>query len=1639
MEREQSPDCLKYLAEGTFLSMQKYLPLLFSIICFSTVLHLYSGASPSIAAPTEMTGVGAWLSSTPYPTSLISDSSDSCVASSGYAYCVGGTTSTGPTNAVNFAPLSSGGVGTWMRTTSYPINITSESCVASSGYIYCIDGDGYSGGTFGIFNSVYYSALSSSGVGPWTGTTSYPISVYGQTCVANSGYVYCFGGISLSCGGLSCNAVYYASLTSNGVGNWMSTTAYPTGIGLAPCVAYSGYVYCVGGEIQTGANSNATYFAPFVPTGVGTWASTTSYPNITAGESCVIDAATIYCVGGIKPGIVPTPPPPPVLYATLSSAGIGPWNPTTHYPTEVDRGFCVDSSGYIFCIGGYARTNDSNPEIPTNAVYYAPITSVSGPPGNPQLSVIGNITVGNGPASFAYDPFNGYLYVTNEGSNNPPVNSISVISSSTNTVVATLPVNGPRALTYDPANHDIYVSNFLADSVAVFSSSDTLVANITGADGPLAYATANNQMYAISNLHNEVWAISSSTNTVVATIPIASFADSVAYDPANNALYVCSLTTGTSSIVSVISANTNTVVADVTVPYGSGDVTYDPSNNDIYVAGAASYANGTETNFVAALSGTTNSLVATIPTALDPGGLTYDPANGNLYVATHLSNVVQVISSSTNTVVANITGVAGSVALAYNPANQDIYAVTGSYNGTQPVGLAVLTSSVTSVALARVSLGFAYAITYDPANADMYVSNPLSDTVVVIRTTPSSVDIVTFTQSGLPSLPVGIPNLPESWSVILNGVQQSMPATTFSITFVEPNGTYSFSILDVLWFSPTPPSGSVVVDGADVTVNVQFTVLTQKIALLPAVDSLVGEKFNYDNRFDVLPLGPLGISGNLWNLSGGFSGSVDMNYDGQLTSTIDVSNTVSGQNSFIGYPEMIYGYSPPNYFRCGDTNCGIYVTTGQTAQFPLPIPVSEFPNLWSTVDYSIGTGGSSSRNLAYDIWITTTHTLPTPNSHTILQPGDVELMIWPDSENGDQPQTTTNQPYTTFNPPTWINGTLQYPQWDVWIGGHNCTAGQPDSCQAPVVVSIALHNPVRHGQLSISIGEEMLGEVIQLATNGALRSNGWSGLSLDNYVVDDIELGSEFALSQGQAMYNWNVNSYCYVIDYPNSQPSSLSSASTYSCAPTIEEVSPPNGPSTGNEVVKITGSGFSQVSSLKFGTTSVNNFAVSGNIITVQSPVGLGTVDVSVTSPSGTSAPVPADRFSFLQCASPTSGTSSCSTDLLGGDASATETLGPVATVSVSLTGSSASDGTSIVIQSSALSSKPVGTGELSIGSLAFFDVKVTGISDGTASICIMSPAVALLLLLPNPTLQYWSGNSWTNATDVVVSPFTFTVCGNVPVSALTGTTVVIGNPPQVSVSTFFTDSSGNSLASDASGSPEVNVVLPNGRVQSTNPGQILVWVNVTNTGFASLQSLKVNETLPVDWELHPAWLPSRGAINVYFEFTNGTRLSITNSIRINVTTGNPQTISLAISNLTISAGVQSLERGESILLSAKISYGLIGASQPLTRYPQVYVGASSDWVWMQPSFNGGEAAATGSGSFTVSVTGTPIAGVVGCPGCILGLKATLFYATVGGLVATIVITSAVLMTRRRGRTRASILSSKPAGVEISYPIFGL
>ncbi len=90
--------------------------------------------------------------------------------------------------------------------------------------------------------------------------------------------------------------------------------------------------------------------------------------------------------------------------------------------------------------------------------------------------------------------------------------------------------------------------------------------------------------------------------------------------------------------------------------------------------------------------------------------------------------------------------------------------------------------------------------------------------------------------------------------------------------------------------------------------------------------------------------------------------------------------------------------------------------------------------------------------------------------------------------------------------------------------------------------------------------------------------------------------------------------------------------SATRSTLPTVKSITPEHGPVVGGTTVQIKGKNLGGVLSVQFGLTpSTLVTPVSQGEIRAVSPGGTGTVDITVTTPAGTSAVVVADEFSYV------------------------------------------------------------------------------------------------------------------------------------------------------------------------------------------------------------------------------------------------------------------------------------------------------------------------------------------------------------------------------------------------------------------------
>jgi len=183
-----------------------------------------------------------------------------------------------------------------------------------------------------------------------------------------------------------------------------------------------------------------------------------------------------------------------------------------------------------------------------------------------------------------------------------------------------------------------------------------------------------------------------------------------------------------------------------------------------------------------------------------------------------------------------------------------------------------------------------------------------------------------------------------------------------------------------------------------------------------------------------------------------------------------------------------------------------------------------------------------------------------------------------------------------------------------------------------------------------------------------------------------------------------------------------------YIAAPAVTGVSPTSGPLSGGSTVTITGSNLANATAIKFGTTPATILTDTAGSITVTPPTGTtGNVDITVTTPGGTSAISSADQYTYT--AAPTFGTiSPVSGPLAGGQTvSITGTNFVTGATTVTIGGNAA---TSVAVSSSTTltATTPSGTA----GSANVAVTTAGGSATGTGVYTYKAPAPTFTSITP-------------------------------------------------------------------------------------------------------------------------------------------------------------------------------------------------------------------------------------------------------------------------------------------------------------------
>lgn len=453
------------------------------------------------------------------------------------------------------------------------------------------------------------------------------------------------------------------------------------------------------------------------------------------------------------------------------------------------------------------------------------------------LTVKLSVVVGTTPASAAYDPSTGDLYVADW-----TTGDLWAVDDVTGAIERTAPgllggTSIPTQLAFDPTTDEILavVGNGSIALISPASLSVTGWVKVGLYSGQIAYDGITGDLFVpIDTGH--VTVIGGSPLRVIASIPLGtdSSPQGATYDSGTNQVFVSDGSTGN---VSILNASTYHIVGNLTVGGFPEGIAYDPLAGRVFVTNAAS-------DNVTVISDATDSVVTNISMDGRAYTLTDDPATGMLAAPLDTNDSVIILNATADDVAANLSVGRGPSGATYDSgraslfvANDDQgtlseisagptprYAVNLTETGLAPgtswsarLDGVTRTTTGSSISFVKPSGNYPFAVTAGSS----YSATP-STGYANVRSAPVSVSIlfvsltrywVNFSETGLPA--------GTDWSVVLSGTP--MDGSSPALSFSEPNGSYQYRVGEIYGFTAVPATGTVMVNATSVTISIEFS------------------------------------------------------------------------------------------------------------------------------------------------------------------------------------------------------------------------------------------------------------------------------------------------------------------------------------------------------------------------------------------------------------------------------------------------------------------------------------------------------------------------------------------------------------------------------------------------------------------------------------------------------------------------------------------------------------------------------------------------------------------------------------------------------------------------------------------------
>jgi YVTN family beta-propeller protein len=338
---------------------------------------------------------------------------------------------------------------------------------------------------------------------------------------------------------------------------------------------------------------------------------------------------------------VTVPPRTPASDYTVTATANYTWG-TTHASSESSLASLQVGNALI---GYTAEEFGLSQKYPPYGSQLTPLYRDVLPDGTTTLRPGGAIAVGSDPSGVAVTPNGKHAYVTNHGSN-----SVDVIDTATNSVVATIPVGaGPYGIAVTPDGKHAYVADNGSNTVEVIdTTSNTVTATVAVGKQPygLAITPDGRTTYVSNQGASTVTPIDTATGTAGPPIPVGGGPRQIAINPDGSTAYVANMS---SASVTPINIATNTAGTSIQVPCSGPDAaTIDPANSTLYVTCfGAPGINPASYGAVVPISTATNQPGTPIQVSAHPEGIAADPTGSTIYATDAFQSSITPINAST--------------------------------------------------------------------------------------------------------------------------------------------------------------------------------------------------------------------------------------------------------------------------------------------------------------------------------------------------------------------------------------------------------------------------------------------------------------------------------------------------------------------------------------------------------------------------------------------------------------------------------------------------------------------------------------------------------------------------------------------------------------------------------------------------------------------------------------------------------------------------------------------------------------------------------------------------------------------------------------------------------------------------------